>query len=77
MIIKPLSELKQGEKGKIVKIGGQRRFRRLLLDMGLVSGSDIEMERLAPLGDPIEFKIKGYNLSLRREEAACIKVEVS
>ena len=45
--------------------------------MGLVSGSDIEMERLAPLGDPIEFKIKGYNLSLRREEAACIKVEVS
>ena len=77
MIVKPLSELKQGEKGKIVKIGGQRRFRRLLLDMGLVSGSDIEMERLAPLGDPIEFKIKGYNLSLRREEAACIKVEVS
>ncbi len=77
MIIKPLSELKQGEKGKIVKIGGQRRFRRLLLDMGLVSGSKIEMERLAPLGDPIEFKIKGYNLSLRREEAACIKVEVS
>ena len=58
MIIKPLSELKQGEKGKIVKIGGQRRFRRLLLDMGLVSGSKIEMERLAPLGDPIEFKIK-------------------
>jgi len=77
MIIKPLSELKQGEKGKIVKISGQRRFRRLLLDMGLVSGSKIEMERLAPLGDPIEFKIKGYNLSLRREEAACIKIEVS
>jgi Fe2+ transport system protein FeoA len=77
MIIKPLSELKQGEKGKIVKIGGQRRFRRLLLDMGLVSGSNIEMERLAPLGDPIEFKVKGYNLSLRREEADCIKVEVS
>jgi Fe2+ transport system protein FeoA len=44
--------------------------------MGLVSGSDIEMQRVAPLGDPIEIKVKGYNLSLRKEEAASIQVEV-
>tara|TARA_B100000315_G_C14246236_1_gene437572 strand:+ start:307 stop:444 length:138 start_codon:yes stop_codon:yes gene_type:complete len=45
--------------------------------MGLVSGSEIEMERVAPMGDPIEIKVKGYNLSLRKEEAASIQVEVT
>ena len=77
MPVKLLSELKRGEKGRIVKIGGTGSIRRRLLDMGLVSGSDIEMERVAPLGDPIEIKVKGYNLSLRKEEAATIQVEVA
>jgi len=45
--------------------------------MGVVSGSEIEMERVAPLGDPIEVKIKGYHLSLRKEEAANVYVEVT
>ena len=76
MPVKRLSELKRGEGGKIVKIGGGGPIRRRLLDMGLVSGSDIVMERVAPLGDPIEIKVKGYNLSLRKEEAANICVEV-
>ena len=76
MTVKMLSELKRGEKGKIVKIGGGGAVRRRLLDMGLVSGSSIEMQRVAPLGDPIEIKVKGYNLSLRKEEAASIQVEV-
>jgi len=77
MPLKLLSELKRGEKGRIVKIGGTGSIRRRLLDMGLVSGSDIEMERVAPLGDPIEIKVKGYNLSLRKEEAASIQIEVT
>ena len=77
MPVKLLSELKRGEKGKIVKIGGGGGVRRRLLDMGLVSGSEVEMERVAPLGDPIEIKVKGYNLSLRKEEAASIQVEVT
>jgi len=77
MSVKMLNELKRGEKGKIVKIGGKGGVHRRLLDMGLVSGSDIEMQRVAPLGDPIEIKVKGYNLSLRKEEAASIQVEVT
>ena len=77
MSVKILSELKRGEKGRIVKIGGGGAIHRRLLDMGLVTGSDIEMERVAPLGDPIEVKIKGYHLSLRKEEAVSIQVEVS
>jgi Fe2+ transport system protein FeoA len=76
MTVKMLNELRKGEKGKIVKIGGSGSVHRRLLDMGLVSGSDIEMQRVAPLGDPIEIKVKGYNLSLRKEEAASIQVEV-
>lgn len=77
MPVKPLNELKRGEKGRIVKIGGGGGIHRRLLDMGLVSGSEVEMKRVAPLGDPIEIKVKGYNLSLRKEEAASIQVEVT
>ncbi len=73
---KMLSELRKGDKGKIIKIGGKGPVHRRLLDMGLVAGSEVEMQRVAPLGDPIEIKVKGYNLSLRKEEAASIKVEV-
>jgi len=76
MSVKMMNELEKGEKGRIVKIGGKGSVHRRLLDMGLVSGSEIEMERVAPLGDPIEIKVKGYNLSLRKEEAASIQVEV-
>jgi len=77
MPIKPLSELKCGEKGRIVKIGGEGSLRRRLLDMGLVSGSEVAIERVAPLGDPIEIKVKGYNLSLRKKEADGIQVEAA
>ena len=76
MPIKSLSELKPKEKGKIAKVSAGGRVRQRLLDMGLVSGSEVEIERVAPLGDPVEVRIKGYHLSLRREEAVNIKVEV-
>ena len=76
MANKPLKDLKPGEKGRIVRTGGSGRIHRRLLDMGLVSGSEVEVERVAPLGDPIEVKIKGYHLTLRKEEAANIQVEV-
>ena len=77
MAIKALSELKRGDKGKIVKISGGGSTHRRLLDMGLVSGSEVQMERVAPMGDPIEIKVKGYNLSLRKEAAAGIQIEVA
>ncbi len=75
MAIKSLAELKPGEKGRVVKVGGKGSGRRRIIDMGLVSGAEIEMERVAPLGDPIEVKVKGYHLSLRKEDAANIYVE--
>ncbi|MEA3328579.1 MAG: FeoA family protein [Candidatus Omnitrophota bacterium] len=77
MAVKPLKELKSGEKGKITKVSGEGLIRRRILDMGVIPGSEIEMQRAAPLGDPIEVKIKGYHLSLRKNEAANIYVEIA
>ncbi len=76
MAIKSLDQLKPGERATIVKVGGQGPVRRRILDMGVVKGTEIEVVRVAPLGDPVEFLIKGYNLSLRKSEAQEIQVEV-
>ena len=76
MEVKPLAELKPKEKGKIVKVKGIGAVRRRILDMGVVPGTELEMERMAPLGDPVEIRIKGYHLSLRNFEAENIMVEV-
>ncbi len=70
-----LAELKHGQKVAIVKITGTGAIRRRLLDMGATAGTLVEIERVAPFGDPIEVKIKGYHLTLRREEAERIVVE--
>jgi Fe2+ transport system protein FeoA len=77
MLIKPLSELEPQEKGRIVRVGGRRGIRRRLLDMGVVTGAEVEVQRVAPLGDPVEIKIKGYDLALRLEEAVNIQVELN
>ena len=77
MAVKQLSELKKGDRAKIIKVSGKGSLHRRLLDMGLVSGSEIEIGRVTPLGDPIEIKAKGGNLSLRQEEAAGIQVEIA
>lgn len=76
MAIKRLSELKPKEKGRVVKVAGKGGVYRRILDMGVVSGTVVEVERVAPLGDPIQIKVKGYNLTLRKEEASNIQVEV-
>ncbi len=76
MTVKTLNQLEPGERATIVKVGGERAVRRRILDMGVVKGAEIEAVRVAPLGDPIEFLIKGYNLSLRKSEAQQIQVEV-
>jgi len=74
--MKKISDLKPGDKGKIKKIEGSSNLRRKLLDMGIIPGSPFEIIKLAPLGDPVDVKIKGYHLSLRKEEAATVLVEV-
>lgn len=69
-----LSELKNGESGVIVKVRGRGAFRRRIIEMGFVKGKTIEVVRNAPLKDPIEYKILGYHVSLRRSEASLIEV---
>jgi DtxR family Mn-dependent transcriptional regulator len=71
----PLTALVPGEKGRVVKVGGRGAIRKKIVEMGIVPGTTIELERLAPLGDPMELKVKGYHLSLRKEEAVGILVE--
>ncbi len=72
-----LSMLKPGEKGKITKIGAIGPLKRRLMDMGVLVDEDVKVEKVAPLGDPIEVTIKHYRLSLRKKEAEGISVEVA
>jgi len=72
----PLSALTPGQKGTIAAIRSRGPLRRRLLEMGLVLGETIYVERVAPLGDPVEYTVKGSHLSLRRKDAADILVEV-
>ncbi|MBR3251372.1 MAG: FeoA domain-containing protein, partial [Erysipelotrichaceae bacterium] len=69
-----LNELNIGETGKIVKVGGNGPLRQHFLDMGLIPECDITLVKYAPLGDPIEFRIHGYELTLRVDEAKLIEI---
>jgi Fe2+ transport system protein FeoA len=70
-----LSELKEGQSGRIVRVGGNSVLRRRIFEMGIIKGSEFTIEKYAPLKDPLELIIKGYHISLRVEEAAQITVE--
>jgi DtxR family Mn-dependent transcriptional regulator len=74
---KQLNELKVGESGKILRLKASSSVTMRLMDMGLIKGAAVIVERVAPLGDPIDIRIKGYHLSLRREEAEAIEIEVA
>lgn len=73
---KLLSEFTVGESGKIVSVTGEGKVRRRLFDMGVTPGAELTMRKKAPLGDPIEVTIRGYELTLRKSEAACVEVEI-
>ncbi|HEY3271663.1 MAG TPA: FeoA family protein [Geothrix sp.] len=70
----PLSDLQPGDQGEVVQVKAQGPIRQRLLEMGFIRGVRLRVEKLAPLGDPMELVIKGYHLSLRRDESACILV---
>ena len=70
-----LSDLKPGQSGTILKVSGAGRFKRRLMEMGFVPGERVAMEKFAPLRDPGEFVIKGYHVSLRRQEAEMVLLE--
>mgnify|MGYP001777899231 CR=1 FL=1 len=64
-----------GEKGRIVSVSGEGRVRRRLFDMGVTPGADVTLVKKAPLGDPLEVTIRGYQLTLRKAEAECVEME--
>jgi len=70
-----LSDMKEGETGKIIRVGGNGALRRRILEMGILKNAEIYVEKYAPLKDPIELIVKGYHLSLRVNEASQITVE--
>ena len=70
-----LSELREGQTAKVLRVGGDGPFRRRLLEMGFLRGTEVYVEKYAPLKDPIELILKGYHVSLRVEEAAHIEIE--
>lgn len=73
---KKLSEFEIGETGLIKKVEGEGRLRRRLFDMGVTPGAEVSLKKKAPLGDPIEISIRGYELSLRKDEANLVVAEV-
>ncbi len=70
-----LSDLKEGQSAMVVRVGGDGILRRRILEMGILKGAEIYIEKYAPLRDPLELIVKGYHVSLRVKEAA--KVEVT
>ena len=73
---KKLNEFAVGEEGIVKRIEGEGRIRRRLFDMGVTPGAQIMLRKLAPLGDPGEVNLRGYELTLRKAEAACVVMEV-
>ena len=76
MVTKTLAQMKMGEAGVVQKVNGSGNIKYRLIDMGIVKGSRVQVIKFAPLKDPIEIKVKGFTLALRKNEAAMIDVEV-
>jgi len=74
-VTRPLSELEPGERGKVTEVDGDADAVRRLMDLGVIRGTTLEMVRRAPLGDPLEVRVRGFMLTLRRSEAEHITVE--
>lgn len=74
----PLTELKTGDRGTIVRIAeGGKSYRAKLLSMGVTPGTEFSIVRFAPFGDPIELEVRGYRLSLRKAESEIVMVEAA
>ena len=73
---KTLDGFSVGESGIVRRVQGEGPIKRRLFDMGITPGAEVFMRKRAPLGDPIEITVRGYELTLRKTEAACVTVEV-
>ena len=73
--MKTLRDVKIGAVAKVVKLHGEGALRRRIMDMGITKGVEIFVRKVAPLGDPIEIAVRGYELSLRKDDAEMVEVE--
>lgn len=73
--MKTLKQAKIGETAKVVKLHGEGAIKRRIMDMGITRGTEIYIRKVAPLGDPIEVTVRGYELSLRKADADMIEIE--
>ena len=73
--MKTLKDVKIGHSAKVVKLHGEGPVRRRIMDMGITKGIEVYVRKVAPLGDPLELTVRGYELSLRKEDAETIEVE--
>ncbi len=73
--MKTLKEAKVGDSVKVVKLHGEGAVKRRIMDMGLTKGVEVYVRKVAPLGDPVEVTVRGYELSLRKADAEMIEVE--
>ncbi len=73
--MKTLKDVKVGQKVRVVKLHGEGAVKRRIMDMGLTKGVEIYVRKLAPLGDPIEINLRGYELSLRKADAEMVEVD--
>lgn len=73
--MKTLRDVSVGSKCKVVKLHGEGAVKRRIMDMGITKGVDIFIRKVAPLGDPLELTVRGYELSVRKEDASMIEVE--
>ena len=73
--MKTLKQAKVGETVKVVKLHGEGAVKRRIMDMGITKGVEVHVRKVAPLGDPIEVTVRGYELSLRKADAEMVEVE--
>ena len=73
--MKTLKQVKVGETVRVVKLHGEGATKRRIMDMGLTKGTEVYVRKVAPLGDPIEVTVRGYELSLRKADAEMVEVE--
>ncbi len=71
-----LKDVKVGQKAKVIKLNGEGAVKRRIMDMGITKGVEIYVRKVAPLGDPMELNVRGYELSIRKADADIIEVEV-
>jgi ferrous iron transport protein A len=73
--VRTLKQAKVGETVKVVKLNGEGAVKRRIMDMGITKGVEIYVRKVAPLGDPVEVTVRGYELSLRKNDAEMVEIE--